>query len=58
MVTDLKYLHSWLVYRNKLNILPNDFNYSRVLDRIPENKFDTDTFKIIMDEFQQLLELI
>lgn len=57
-LTDLKYLHSWLIYRNKLNVLPSDFDYSRILDRIPENKFDTDTFKIIMDEFQQLLETI
>lgn len=54
----MKYLHAWLVYRNKLNILPNDFNYNIVLERIPENKFDTDTFKIIMDEFQQLLETV
>ena len=57
-LTDLKYLHARLVYRNKLNILPNDFNYNIVLERIPENKFDTDTFKIIMDEFQQLLETV
>lgn len=67
-LTDLKYIKRWLIYTNKLNNFILNFNnyYENVIDetffdqeieRIAGNKWNSDIYKLFMDEFYELTEL-
>lgn len=66
-LTDLKYIHAWLVSNNRLQTWMKKYRqitcdsislsfFNRVIERKPENMWECDVYKLFTDELYALLE--